>query len=77
VARSEPAPQRGLGRGDVALIGVFGSAGGRHALVLLPNGDTERVKVGDEIRGVQVTAISADAIHLRSRGRDSVVKLPD
>lgn len=43
----------------------------------LPNGSTERVKAGDSFGGVQVTAITANAVHLRSRGRDSVLTLPE
>jgi hypothetical protein len=46
-------------------------------LVQLPNGETERVRPGDELRGIQVTAVGADAVHLRARGRDTVLKLPN
>jgi hypothetical protein len=66
-----------LGRDDLALIGIFGGSNGRHALVQLPNGETERVRSGDDIQGVQVTAIGADAVHLRADGRDTVLKLPN
>jgi hypothetical protein len=65
------------GRDDLALVGIFGGSDGRHALVQLPNGETERVRQGDELRGVQVTAIGADAVHLRAGGRDTVLKLPN
>ncbi len=69
--------QPALGRNSVALIGVFGSAEGRHALLQLPSGQTQRVKKGDQFRGIQVTAIDADAVHMRQQGRDVVVRLPD
>ena len=68
--------QNGSARG-VALIGIFGSSNGRHALVQLSNGKTQRVRAGDEVQGVAVTAIASDSVHLRARGRDSVLVLPE
>ena len=50
----------GSGRGNVSLIGVFGSADGRHALVRLPSGSIEKVRAGDRIQGVQVAAVGAE-----------------
>jgi type IV pilus biogenesis protein PilP len=69
---SQPVSSRSL-----ALIGIFGGAEGRHALVQLSDGSTKRVRQGDTLRGVQVTAIAADAVHLRAQGRDAVLRLPD
>ncbi|MBP7242740.1 type II secretion system protein N [Amaricoccus sp.] len=66
-----------VSRSQLALVGVFGGSGGKHALIQLPNGETERVKPGDTIRGVQVVAIASDSVQVRSRGRDSVLRLPD
>jgi hypothetical protein len=76
-ALAAPRREPGLGRGSLALVGVFGNANGRHALVQLPDGSTERVRPGDTFRGVQITAIAADAVHLRAQGRDAVLKLPE
>jgi type IV pilus biogenesis protein PilP len=75
----QPSPQREprLGRGAMSLIGVFGGANGRHALIQLPDGSTERVRAGDQFRGVQVTAVAADAVQVRVRGRETVLKLPE
>ena len=42
----------------------------------LPNGSTEKVKAGDTLGGVQITSITADAVHLSNRGRDQVLTLP-
>ena len=79
----EPRSRRGRRRDaqtrcarGVALVGIFGGADGRHALVQLPNGDTERVRAGDEVQGVQVTAIAADGVRLSARGGDTVLVCP-
>jgi hypothetical protein len=91
VVRRAPAPQTpsaalagaaatervGLARGRVSLIGVFGAASDRHALLLLPNGDVERVRPGDRVQGVQVAAIGDDSVRLRRGGRDTLLRLPD
>jgi hypothetical protein len=71
-ARQEPARP-----GSVTLIGVFGKADQRHALVRLGNGSTERVRAGDRIAGVQVAAIGADSVRLAGGGRDTVLRLPE
>jgi hypothetical protein len=67
---------RGGGR-DMSLIGVFGGADGRHALVLLPNGAIERVRPGDRIRGVQVAAVGSDSVRLSDGSRETVLRLPE
>jgi type IV pilus biogenesis protein PilP len=67
----------GLARGRVSLIGVFGAASGRHALLLLPNGNVERVQAGDRIQGVQVASIGDDSVRLRRGGRDTLLRLPE
>ncbi len=69
--------KRGLSRGSVSLIGVFGSEEGRHALLRLPNGAIQRVSAGDSIQGVQVAAVGPDSVRLSGRGRDTVLRLPD
>jgi hypothetical protein len=68
---------RRSGRGDMALIGVFGDADGRHALVRLPNGAIERVGPGDSVQGAQVAAVGADSVRLRDGGRETVLTLPE
>lgn len=74
--RKPAASQARLGRNSLTLVGVFGGAKGRHALVQLPNGSTEKVKAGDTLGGVQITSITSDAVHLSNRGRDQVLTLP-
>ncbi len=61
---------------EMALIGVFGTSSKRHALVRMPNGRYVKVRPGDTLRGFQVTAISADAIRLRKRNRDTLLVIP-
>ena len=59
----------GFSRGNMSLIGVFGSASERHALVRLSNGKVERGGAGDRIQGVQVAAVGADSVRLTRGGR--------
>jgi type IV pilus biogenesis protein PilP len=61
----------------VTLIGIFGSGSGRHALLKMPNGRVQRVAAGDSVAGLQVAAIGADSVQVNSRGRASVLTLPD
>jgi hypothetical protein len=67
----------GFSRGNMSLIGVFGSASERRALVRLPNGRVERVGPGDRIQGVQVAAVGADSVRLTRGGRETLLRLPD
>ena len=61
---------------DVALVGVFGSAGNRRALVRLPNGKFERVGVGDSLDGGRVTSIGQDTLNYTKRGRTISLEIP-
>ncbi|MEO0894559.1 MAG: hypothetical protein AAFY35_18325 [Pseudomonadota bacterium] len=60
----------------VNLIGVYGSPDSRRALVRLPNGRYQKVKVGDRLDGGQVAAIGADELRYVKRGQAVVLKLP-
>ncbi|MHA3913310.1 hypothetical protein [Halovulum sp. GXIMD14793] len=62
---------------EMTLIGVFGATKNRHALIRLPGGKMVKVATGDTVRGYQVTAISADAIRLNRRGKDTLLVIPD
>jgi hypothetical protein len=64
-------------RGNVSLIGVFGTAAQRHALLRLPNGNIERVRAGQTVAGVQVAAVGGDTVRVRLNGRESVLRMPD
>ena len=60
----------------MALIGVFGKSGSRHALVRLGNGRYVKVEPGDRIDGYEVSGIERNAIRIRRRGRDSLLVIP-
>ncbi len=78
-AARRPATEReGLSRGSVSLIGVFGGEGGRHALLLMPDGSIERVRPGDRVmRNARVAAIDGESVRLSGSGRDTLLRLPD
>ena len=60
----------------INLIGVYGSASNRRALVRLSNGRYVKVEVGDRLDGGQVAAIGRDALRYVKRGRNIVLELP-
>ncbi len=68
--------QTGLSRNQVSLIGVFGTANRRHALVRMPNGSIQRVQTGDQVQGAQVAAVTGDSVRLRNGGRETVLRMP-
>ncbi len=61
---------------DVNLIGVYGSASNRRALVRLSNGRYAKVRVGDRLDGGQVAAIGEGELRYIKRGRNVVLKMP-
>ena len=67
----------GITRGNVSLIGIFGGADGRHALLRLPNGQIERVRAGDSVQGMQVAAVGKESVQISGRGRNTLLLLPD
>lgn len=62
---------------QMSLIGVYGSAKERHALVRTSGGRLIKVSRGDTVSGYQVSAISADAIRLLRRGKETLLVIPD
>ena len=57
---------------------MFGGEGGRHALLLMPDGSIERVRPGDRVmRNAQVAAIDGESVRLSGSGRDTLLRLPD
>ncbi|UWR23722.1 type II secretion system protein N [Sulfitobacter sp. S190] len=59
-----------------ALIGIFGSSNAPEALIMLPAGKTEKVKVGDSVAGGTVEAIGEDRLVLSRNGNQQVMRLP-
>jgi hypothetical protein len=60
----------------VSLIGVYGTSSNRRALVRMPNGQYEKVKVGDRLDGGRVTAISASQLRYQKSGRTLSLDMP-
>ncbi|MEL6576701.1 MAG: hypothetical protein AAFQ81_12500, partial [Pseudomonadota bacterium] len=61
--------------GEMTLIGVLELETGRQALLRLPNGRYQRLSVGDEAEGWQITAIGGQSIRLRRQGDERVLAL--
>ncbi len=66
-----------IDRGQISLIGIYGTESKRRALIRLASGRYERVTVGDSISGWQVAAIGKDAIKLVKSGREAFLKMPN
>ncbi|WP_108386875.1 hypothetical protein [Yoonia sediminilitoris] len=62
--------------GDINLIGVYGRANARRALVRLTNGRYVRVEIGSSLDGGQVTAIGDKALNYVKRGRTYAIQVP-
>ncbi|SMX49542.1 hypothetical protein [Maliponia aquimaris] len=60
----------------INLIGVYGTADNRRALVRLASGKYQKVKVGDSLDGGRVSAIGEDELRYQKSGRDLVLKMP-
>ena len=60
----------------INLIGVYGTASNRRALVRLSSGRYKKVKVGDRIDGGKVAAISDDELRYIKGSRSVVLKMP-
>ncbi|MEM6482645.1 MAG: hypothetical protein AAF681_12410, partial [Pseudomonadota bacterium] len=60
----------------INLIGVYGGASDRRALVRLANGRYKKVAVGDRLDGGRVTAIGSSELRYSKGGRDLALKMP-
>lgn len=61
---------------QINLIGVYGTASDRRALVRLSSGRYKKVKVGDSIDGGRVVAIGENQLRYQKGGRDHTLKMP-
>ena len=59
------------------LIGVYGSQANRRALIRLPNGRFEKVKVGDRIDGGRVRSIGQAELQFVKGGRAYKLAMPN
>ncbi len=60
----------------INLIGVYGSDSKRYALVRQANGRYKKVRVGDNVDGGKVAAITASEVRYQKSGRMVTLKLP-
>ena len=60
----------------VNLIGVYGTASARRALIRLENGQYKKVKVGDTIDGGRISAIGESELRYLKGGRNLVLTMP-
>ncbi len=58
------------------LLGVFGTAENRTALILLSNGRRIRVQQGEVFSGWTVVAIATDNVRIRKRNREEILRMP-
>lgn len=61
---------------ELNLIGVYGAAADRRALVRLPSGRYRKVQVGDRLDGGQVVAIGDAQLQYQKNGRNQTLKIP-
>ncbi|KEJ89460.1 hypothetical protein [Sulfitobacter donghicola] len=59
-----------------ALLGVFGNTNAPKALILLPQGETKTVQVGDSIGADTVLAIGKDQLVLARGASQRILHLP-
>ncbi len=62
---------------ETNLIGVYGPASERRALVRLSSGRYLKVQVGDRLDGGRVAAISENALRYVKNGRNIVIEMPE
>ncbi|KIC07941.1 hypothetical protein RA19_22180 [Leisingera sp. ANG-M1] len=59
------------------LIGVYGTAADRRALIRLPSGRYKKVQVGDRIDGGRVIAIGESRLQYQKSGRNRTLEMPN
>lgn len=75
VAR-EATVRNALNLNKINLIGVYGKASSRSALIRMGNGRYRKVQVGDNLDGGRVAAIDATELRYVKSGRSIVLKMP-
>jgi hypothetical protein len=65
-----------LALGRINLIGIYGKASDRSALVRLANGRYLKVEVGDPLDGGKISAISETELRYQKSGKNHVLKMP-
>jgi type IV pilus biogenesis protein PilP len=73
---TEATQKKAINTRKVTLIGVYGTASARTALIRMKNGRTVEVKIGDRVDGGKVAAIGADQVRYVKGGRNILLKMP-
>lgn len=68
--------KRAINTRKLSLLAVFGTPTTRYAMVMQPNGAVKKVKVGDNVDGGRIAAISENAVQVQSGGRIYTLSLP-
>jgi len=58
------------------LLGIYGTADNRTALILLSSGRRVRVQMGESFSGWTVVAISENTVRIRKRNREEILRMP-
>ncbi len=58
------------------LLGIYGAADNRTALIMLSGGRMVRVQIGQSFSGWTVVAISDDTVRIRKRRREEILRMP-
>ncbi|NOR62999.1 MAG: hypothetical protein GQ535_10975 [Rhodobacteraceae bacterium] len=58
------------------LLGIYGTADNRTALILLSSGRRIRVQTGESFSGWTVVAISESTVRIRKRSREEILRMP-
>ncbi len=61
---------------QMTLIGTIGTDTLRRALIRLPGGRIQRVKVGDTLRGRRIDAIEPDRLLMSRAGQQTILAMP-
>lgn len=68
--------KRAINLNRINLLGVFGTSASRSALVRMPGGRVQTVKVGDRLDGGQVAAIGENTLYYVKGGRNIQLTVP-
>ncbi len=74
--QKEATEKTGLHKRRMLLIGVFGSAATRRAMLRMPSGRFVTVKPGQKISGWKVAAIGESSVRITKGSRNQVLRMP-
>lgn len=66
-----------LSKNSMNLIGIYGSASSRRALLRMGSGRYVKVKTGDKVSGWKISAIGESSIRIHKGKRDQVLRMPE